>query len=238
MKKLQLLKLQNSEHLAFFTDVVALLNEANLPQLQTLKTKIAAEVQAEDDAQKQILKSAHTQKLESLDARRDEIFRGFVLRLQSEQLAADEARRDAANRLLIVTDTYGNINRVNLQKETTEINNMLQDLNSDKYRPDVATVAVEDWIVWLTAANTDFNDLYTDRRDEYAAMPDFDMKKIRKTIDADFDALQQTIAAMEILNPSPELETLRTKLDSSIQQWKDTLAQRQGRRDDDSPPGV
>lgn len=221
-------KLQNSEHFAFFTDVLKLLNEANLAPLKNLKDKIAVDLQKEDDAQKQIRKSGHTVQIDELDTHRDEIFRGLVLRLQSEQLSEIASRREAANRLMIVVDTYGNLTKFNLQKETAEIGNLVQDLRSANYQPSMAEISVEDWTDWLDDANNAFDSLYTSRRDDLAAMPDFDMKNIRKTLDDDFAELQKMLSALETLSPTPALAALIAKLDTSTERWKETLAQRRG----------
>lgn len=230
MKTLALSRLQNAEHLAFLHDVMNLLAEASIPELEALRTKMLPEVAREDAAQKEILKSEHTAKIETLDYERDELFRGFILRLESEQHAKDEARKTAANRLRIVTDTYGNLTKLNLQKETEVMENLLQDLRSSKYLPSITAIACEDWLQWIKEANDSVRDLYTKRRDDFAARPDYDMKDIRKTVDAHFDQLSQRIAALDNLTPTPKLTTLIDKLNVSIQRWNDTLAQRRGKR--------
>ena len=228
MKKLDLTKLQNAEHFALMTDVVNLLKEANIPQLGEVKSKIETLVADEDAAQQQIRKSEHTETLTSLDEKRDKLYRGLVLRLQSEQFSPDEAKATAANKLMIVVNTYGNFTAHNYQKETAEIYNLVQDFKSENLQSVVESAGIKEWVQWLETANNDFNNLFTNRRDEYAAQPVYDLKNIRKELDAQFHKLQQTLQAMQILSPSDVLTVLISKLDASIQKWKDTLAQRSG----------
>lgn len=228
MKRLELTKLQNAEHFALMTDVVNLLKETNIPQLGEVKNKIEALVADEDAAQQQIRKSEHTETLISLDEKRDKLYRGMVLRLQSEQLSPDEAKAAAANKLMIIVNTYGNFTAHNYQKETAEIYNLVQDLKAENISENVEATGVKDWLLWLETANSNFNNLFTNRRDEYAAQPVYDLKNIRKDLDAQFRKLQHTMEALQILNPSDALTVLTSKLETSIQKWKDIMAQRSG----------
>lgn len=228
MKRLDLTKLQNPEHFALMTDVVKLLKEAKIPQLADVQAKMETLVANEDAAQQQIRKSEHTENLINLDEKRDKIYRGMVLRLQSEQLSPDEAKAAAANKLMIVVNTYGNFTAHNYQKETAEIYNLVQDFKAESMMPNVEAAGVKDWLQWLETANNDFNNLFANRRDEYAAQPVYDLKNIRKDLDAQFRKLQHTIEALQILNPSDALTVLTSKLDTSIQKWKDIMAQRNG----------
>ena len=226
MKKLDLTKLQNAEHFALMTDTAKLLNEANIAQLAEIKAKIDKLVADEDAAQQQIRKSEHTEKLITLDEKRDKIYRGLVLHLQSEQLCPDENRAAAANKLMIVVDTYGNFTAHNYQKETAEIYNFIQSLKDESLKTAVAAAGITEWIDWLEKANKDFKDLFDSRRDEYAAQPVYDLKNIRKDLDEQFKELQKNTDALAILSPSDALTLLTSKLDTSIQKWKDTMAQR------------
>ena len=125
MKKIDLTKLHNTEHLALMTDVLKLLKEANIDALTPLKTEFEKQVKASEEAQKQVRKSEHTSDLVSLDEKRDRIYRGLVLRLQSEELAEVEERRAAAKKVSLVINTYGNFTKFNYRKETAEIYNCL-----------------------------------------------------------------------------------------------------------------
>lgn len=141
MKKIDLTKLQNTEHLALMTDVLKLLKEANIEVLTTLKTTFEKQVKASEEVQKQIRKSEHTKDLANLDEKRDRIYRGImVLRLQSEELSEVEERRTAAKKVALAVSTYGNFTKFNYRKETAEIHNLISDLNSDEYRPAIQKV--------------------------------------------------------------------------------------------------
>lgn len=232
MKKIELSRLQNSEHLALMTDVLKLLTEANLPEMESLKTQLGEKVTEAEAAQKQIRKNEHTDKLVVLDQNRDNLYRGLVLRLQSEEFSLVEDRKKAAAKVALIVKTYGNFTTYNYQKETIEIQNFVSELKSDDYLPSVKKIGLEEWVTWLEAANTEFNTLYTSRRDEYAAQPTYDVKNIRKDLDALFKKTQQTAEALALLQPSEALNVFIAKVDTSVSKWRDILAQRSASRTD------
>lgn len=226
MKTIDLHSLQNAEHLALMRDLLAVLKEANIEALIPLKEKFVQQVDLEESAQKQITKSGYTATLVELDQSRDEIFRGLVLRVQSELLTQDENRRKSAQQIKIVIDTYGNFTQHNLQKETIEIENLLQDLKSERYTSLSTDIGLNDWIGWLEEANNKFETTYTSRRDEYANRPDLNLKSIRNQSDILFKELCKMTAALEVLQPSESLHELISKADTSISKWRDILSQR------------
>lgn len=230
MKSLHLLKLQNSEHLALMTDVLKLLTDANLSEMETLKTQFSEKVSEAEAAQKQIRKSQHTDQLAMLDQKRDNLYRGLVLRLQSEEFSLIDDRKKAAEKVALVIKTYGNLTVHNYQKETIEIQNFVRELKSENYLPSVQKIGLDEWIEWLETTNTEFEKLYASRRDEYAAQPTYDMKNIRKELDALFKKIQQTAEALAILKPSEALSVFMAKVDASISKWRDILAQRSASR--------
>lgn len=236
MKTIHLSRLQNAEHLALMTDFLTLLNEANIIALANLKTQLSEGVQKAEAAQMQIRKNEHTEGLVSLDEKRDKLYRGLVLRVQSEELSKLEEHQQAAKKVLLVINTYGNFVQHNYQKETTEIQNFVADLKSAEYLPSVKKIGLEEWVNWLEDANTAFSNRYTERRDEYAAQPVYDLKNIRKDLDILFKKIQETVEALEILQPSEEVATLTAKANASITKWKDILAQRQGKKSDKKEP--
>lgn len=180
MKTVDLAKLQNAEHLSYDQEVLKLLTEAAQPALEPLRTQLATGT-AQDAAQKAIKKSSFTDQLTEKDRARDEVFRGLHLRVQSETYSVDANAKEAAKRLAIVLNTYGNLAAENLQKETTDIESLLQELQGDKYLADANLCGVTQWAMWLQDANNDFQNLYTTRRDDQSAQPVFDMKAIRKS---------------------------------------------------------
>ncbi|MDO4229095.1 MAG: DUF6261 family protein [Capnocytophaga sp.] len=232
MKNLNLTRLQNSEHLALMSDTLELLNEANLPALEALKTAFSEQVSLEEAAQKQIRKNERTKELAVLDEKRGSIYRGLVLRVQSEEYSANEERKKSAEKIYLVIKTYGNFTTYNYQKETTDVQNFIAELKSSEFFPAAKKIGLEEWINWLETANIAFKTLYNERRDEYATQTTYDLKNIRKEIDAIFKKIQQTAEAILILQPSDEINLFTSKLNTSINKWREVLSMRIGRNSD------
>lgn len=226
MKRIDLSRLQNAEHLALMKDLLELLKEASISVLAELKARLEIAIQQADLAQVQIRKSEHTVKLSILDKERDNIYRGLLLRVQSEAYSPSIDMKKAAEKVGIVVKTYGNFTTSNYQKETIEIQNFVADLKSEEYFPSVQKIGLEQWVEWLESANNAFNTLYTERRDEYAKQPSYNLKTIRKELDETFRKIAQTTEALEVLQPSEALTTLVAKVNVSIDKWKEILAQR------------
>lgn len=230
MKQIDLTKLQNAEHYALMSDIANLLSEANIEALNDLKQALDSKVLLEELAQKQIRKSEHTETLIELDQKRNNLYRGLVLRIQSEELSYLQDRKTAAQKLLVVVTTYGNLATQNYQKETAELQNFLTDLKSDIYQESVTKLGIQEWVNWLEAANNEFAQTYTERRDEYASKPNYDLRLIRKESDALFKKIQQTADALDILQPSASLKVFISKAEASITKWRDLIAQRNGKK--------
>ena len=79
----------------------------------------------------------------------------------------DPEVQEAAKRLKIVFDTYGNIAKKPLNEQTAAVYNVLQDLQG-KFAADVTTVGIERWVAELQARNSAFGQLMKDRFDETA----------------------------------------------------------------------
>ncbi len=226
MKTLNLRKLQNAEHLAFMSDVLTLLKSVEDTHFDELKIKFTQSVEQEGLAQKEIAKSEYTARIAEIDEKRDKLYRGLVHRVKSEVFSPLEAVQKSAQKLLIVVQTYGNFTKHNYQKETTEIQNFITDLKSEEYAPSVEKIGLGQWINWLEERNTIFQNTYISRRDEYASRTEYDLKNIRKESDEIFKQIKEIAMALTVIQPSEELSTFISKVDASIDKWREILAQR------------
>ncbi len=226
MKTLNLKRLQNAEHLAFMRDVVTLLEAVEDTHFDELKNKLTQSVEQEDLAQNEITKSEHTASIAEIDEKRDRLYRGLVHRVKAEAFSPLEEVQKLAEKVLIVVRTYGNFTKHNYQKETTEIQNFIADLKSEEYAEAVQKIGLKQWIVWLEEANTSFVTAYTSRRDEYAARPEYNLKTIRKENDEIFRKIKEIAMALAVVQPSEQLSVFISKVNASINKWREVLAQR------------
>ena len=152
----------------------------------------------EDTAFKKINKSAYTAEIQDADKYRDEIWRGMADANKSAMNHYSSEVRQAAARLKIVFDTYGNVARKPLDEETSAIYNIIQDLRG-KYAADASTAGLAGWIDELENANKNFSRLMLDRYDETATKTDLVLRQVRLKIDEAYRVITERINAAIIM---------------------------------------
>ena len=223
--------LRNDAHFQFYTDFRTIVERTGAPQL-----KIEQQYDAflslyadEDTALKKIMKSAITADISDADRYRDEIFSGMADAVKSALKHYDSNVREAAKRLKIVFDTYGNIIRKPLDEETSAVYNILQDLKG-KYAADAETAGLNGWIAELSQANETFSTLMLDRYDESAARTSLVMKQVRQQVDDAYRIISERINASIIIEGETQYADFVTTLNTVIKRYADILAQRKGKK--------
>jgi hypothetical protein len=161
IEKLNLLHLRNDAHFQFHTEFRDLMMGHN-PQILKVKPQFDVYMtlyEREDEALKKILKSALTEKIQEADRARDELFAGMVYINNGMCRHFIKETAEAAQRIKIVLDTYGNVAKKPLNEETSAVYNLLQDLKSDKYAKDAADSGIDVWANELEKRNAAFESL-------------------------------------------------------------------------------
>ncbi len=91
-----------------------------------------------------IRKSVFTDDITEADRKRDGLNSGFRNMVKGALNHFDPAKKAAAERLKVVLDNYGNINRKSYDEETAAIDSLLGDLTGE-FAADVAILGLEDW---------------------------------------------------------------------------------------------
>ncbi|MDR2882463.1 MAG: DUF6261 family protein [Alistipes sp.] len=110
---LKLGHLRNDEHFQFMTEVYDAFREADPAALRVEAQfeAFAALYRVEDAVLKKITRSALTAEIHDADAERDRVFRGLADAVRSAANHFSPAVAEAAGRLRIVFDAYGNVAR-------------------------------------------------------------------------------------------------------------------------------
>ena len=172
-----------------------------------------------DLALKKIAKSAITEQIQEADRARDEVWKGLVDTNTASLRHFDEEVRGAAKRLKIVFDTYGNIAKKTLSEQTSATYNILQDLESGKYAPDVAKVGLGRWVAELKARNTAFAGLMRERVDEGSLKVDIVLKKARTQLDEAYYAIAERVNAFVVIEGSADYEPFIRKMNINISKF-------------------
>jgi len=219
--KMHLNHLRNDAHFQFhteFRDLVVLHNPITLkvkPQFDgylPLYNRV-------DDALKKIVKSEFTAKIHEADKARDEIYLGMAETVTATLRHFNPTVRQAASRLKILFDTYGNVANKPLNEETSAIYNILQELKG-KYTADVESVGLTEWVTELETRNGTFEGFVKERFDETASRTtDIVMKQARAQLDEVYKTIVERINALAVVEGIEAYEAFIKTLNAVIAKY-------------------
>jgi hypothetical protein len=222
--------LDNSTHVQFHADFHTFVNRHD-----TLKLKIAAQLASYinaranlDAAFKKIRKSKHTADIKKADHFRDETWKALKNALKWALNHSDPEIQKDAETVKIVFDTYGKLDERAYDKETADIDNMVQDLE-EKYSKEVATAELTKWVTELKKANEVFKNLMLERYDETVSKTVPTMRDARLKIDEDYYSIVKYINAAILIEGEDDYSEFVTAFNAVIKRYLDIMAQRKGR---------
>ena len=224
-------KLRNEEWFQFYTEFKSLVEYygADALNIDALFSAFVALYADADEALEIIRKSATTAQLADSDTTRDGTLRGFNDAVKSALKHFDPLKCEAAKRVQIVINTYGNMARKSYDDETASIYNFLQEMNG-KYAADITLLGLSDWVTQLDAENKAFDALMQSRYAENSEKTNLRMQPIRVETDRNYrDTLDRLEALMLINGDVPPYATFVNELNTRTQRYENILAQRQGR---------
>ena len=218
INQISLNRLRNDANFQFHTEFKELA-EKQTPE--ALKIKPLFDVylplyEKVDLALKKIVKSSITAQIQEADKARDNIWQGLVETNSTALRHFSEEVREAAKRLKIVFDTYGNIARKSLSEQTSATYNILQDLESGKYAPDVARAGLGQWVAELKARNIALAELMRDRVDEGSVKVDIVLRKARTQLDEAYYAIAERVNAFVVIDGVADYEPFIRKMNINI----------------------
>ena len=219
--KLDTHSLRNDAHFQFHTEFRDLVVQHN-PETLKIKPQFDSYLplyNRVDDALKKIVKSEFTAKIHEADKARDEIYLGIVETNTAALRHFNPNVRQAADRLKILFDTYGNVVNKPLNEETSAIYNILQELKG-KYTADVASVGITQWVTELENRNKAFETLVKERFDETAARTtDIVMKQARAQLDEVYKTIVERINALAVVEGVATYEAFIKTLNAVIAKY-------------------
>jgi len=213
--RINMLRLNNDAHFQFNTQNSVLLTALRgrfQMDVYTLKEidKYGEHLTVEDGALKKVTKSVLTEKIHDADRLRDETFRGLLELNKSQCKHFTQSTREAALRLQIVLDAYGDISRKAMQEQTSAVYNLCQELKSAKYLADATLVGLLPWIEELTNRNKAFDALINERYKEDLAKSGVGMREARAAVDETYRMIIKRIEALMLIQtPTPYLEYVK-----------------------------
>jgi hypothetical protein len=225
--KIDTTRLRNDAHFQFhteFRDIVA----KNGTEALKIKPQYDAYLplyDRVDEALKKIVKSEFTAKIHEADKARDEIYVGMTEMNAAALKHFSPEIREAAGRLKIVFDTYGNVASKPLNEETSAIYNILQELQG-KYAADVATVGIGQWVGEVESRNNAFGELVKNRFDETAARTDIVLKEARAKLDEAYRTITEMVNALAVVEGVAAYEQFIRTLNAVVAKYMASLHRR------------
>ena len=223
---------RNDEHLGFMTETGKILEKYLLASIdipQTFITGFNEALNNEDLSYKIVQKSSLTEKIAALDAASDSILIGFTTQVRAMISNYDVAIQEAANRIMIQYNAYGNIRKKSYVAQTTDITNLLQDFRG-KLQPDITLLGLQGWVTQIEDANNAFLEAFNDRHAEQAEKDAMTrLKQCRTVTDERFEAIRDRVNAGIIYNGEAQYKALVIDLNVSIDYYNNLMAQRKGR---------
>jgi hypothetical protein len=177
-----------------------------------------------------ILKSGYTPDIGVLDEERDRLYRGFADTIKGYRNHFDPGKRQAAAKLEIILDHYGNIARKSIYDETAAIEDLHTELLKQENFLHIATLGLGEWLGQLTQVNRNLQGLLMNRVDDVAKRPGINMRDIRREVDKAFRLILDLLEVQVRTGSADVNQAFIDELNVWMTTYKDILAQEAGHR--------
>lgn len=239
INEIALSRQRNAEHFQFQTDFKTQVEKSNATVLgiETQFNNYLPKYANEREALVYISKSSQTDLLGNSDSYRDHIFRGLCDTVRAACNHFIPAKAEAARKLMIVFDTYGNLTSEAYDEETAKITSLVSDLQ-EKYANEINLLGVGEWIDELKASNIRFVDVKNNRYTEETTKTTLRMKQVRKETDQMYQDMINRINAQILLNGETNYKEFVIAINQRIENAKLVLAKRKGGNGKDDETGT
>jgi Family of unknown function (DUF6261) len=174
----------------------------------------------------QILKSDETAKIVAADHARDVTLSALMRYLRVFELSEVEAEVLAHTSLATLVKKYKGIQSWNFEEESNGIDNLVKDLNNDKYLPSVTLLNMTAYITRITVANEAFKIIFGGRTQEVAVKEVYDVKQLRADMIIAYNDMTNYVLAMSKAVNSDEYNLSLNVINTVRKYYADLLAKR------------
>jgi hypothetical protein len=184
----------NADHVEFHeTTYRIFFTNATVIAAPTLIPIYLEKVRQEDTIYKWLRKSVFTEKKAEADRIRDHAYARIVELIHFYTEDDDPTQRDHAKLLANLVDNYGNVARMDYDGATAAIDNVVERLVSDNYKPSLQALGILQMVLKLDSLNTEFKMFVEDAEIEQVAKPNISPTVARKETDAAMRAITTRI---------------------------------------------
>ena len=224
-------KMDNTTALGFFNQIGQLIsaNAALQSALSTVWTAYIAAYEAFDEAFAQTRKWAQTEDIETLDKERDQALSAFNAALKSMLSSPNAAKQQAARRLMFVREKYTLNPSDEYMKETTAIQQMVQEMEDDVQADQaLTTTGLIDWLQDLKQKNQAFLQKINERTAEQAGQQKGIVREKRLLAEAAYKNVVRLINAAAIMEMPEGLDwnSPIDRLNAEVEHYRQILARK------------
>ena len=226
--------LHNGEHYQFHAQAGNLITKYTPTALGIADAHAAYQVAFTHEGQAIVLiqKSPITRLMTNKDYTRDELGRGLTHTLLGATYHYNNEVKQAALRLKVIFDHFGNFMDKPYGQESSDITNLVKEMNGN-HAADVATVGLAGWLNALDTENNEFIALGSDRNTEGATKTVYRMKETRKEVDSAYGEIVKRINSLIVVNGQAAYKDFVNELNQEVAKQALIIAQRKGRNDKD-----
>jgi hypothetical protein len=236
--RIHLATLRNEEWFQFITEIHDLIVKFTAEALSIVELFVQfLKLYADADVAIEIVrKSPETEKMTEADRLRDQTFHGLNATIRAAVHHFDPKNSEAASRLIILFDSYGNLAQKAPNEETAGIYNLIQELKG-AYEVYISTLGLSRWVDELEARNYEYEQLVKARYEEVAERPKLRVKQIRNELDGVYRQIVERIEALSIVEGPERYTPFIDRINVLITQYNNVVAQRRGQHKQEPKTG-
>ncbi|GHT37398.1 hypothetical protein FACS189435_2320 [Bacteroidia bacterium] len=180
--------------------------------------------------------SPKTRAIAAFDKKRNKYWKEILRRLKFSLNNPDEDVCTAADRLLFILNSFGNVSKNNLFEKTIAMRRILNELKDDEIKEAIALIkGLDDLLDDIEALNDELHEKYDQRRMEWEKIKELGtLSNYRKVVDKLFFNVLDSINAVERVNGkgaknpvvTATVERIRLELSSIFSQLQKNLSRR------------
>ncbi|MDR1121302.1 MAG: DUF6261 family protein [Dysgonamonadaceae bacterium] len=239
INKVSITQMRNEEHFAYMLGTKSNIQDVSASTLgiEPLYSDFEICLTEEDAALEPASKSTLTDEISEADIRRDGIYRGLVLHIESGLYSPDPLTAKIDQTLKAILDRYGDVRSLPYEQEYATIVNLVQDLNMEASLSGLPDTAL--WVKNLSAANEEVESLLRRRWQQTGSKTHYDMLQVRKNTDAAYNKMIEYLNASFVVREVTDENIVRfvEAMNGMIAQFRQTLAVRRGHAKTSKPAG-
>jgi hypothetical protein len=201
LKKPEVNHYNNADHVSFSKQSLQIFTTyGTIIDAPVLISAYSDAVLQEDKIYKWIRKSEFTDKKAETDHARDLIIKGIDGIVRANLNHFDPATRNAAHKIYILIENYGNMTAMGYDAETVAIDSLISRLLSTEYLESVTLLHLSTWIYKMQELNQLFKTYVDDTEHEEISKPDISQKAARHETDGTLRPIISRIEALINLN--------------------------------------